>query len=76
MVRRMGLKRDLADLIRATRRLGWKVELTPGGHWRWTAPSGAFFFSAQTPSDFRVLKYVRSDIRKIETGRRHGGHDD
>lgn len=58
--------KDLEQLIKAVRREGWTIQLTNGGHYRWTAPSGNFFFSSQTPSDRRALQRVKQDIRRLK----------
>lgn len=42
---------------------GWRIVATNGGHLRWNAPSGAFVFTAATPTDHRARMNVRSRLR-------------
>lgn len=56
-------KKDLQLLVKQAEEQGFKVTLTNGGHYKWTAPSGVFFFSASSPSDARVLKNITRDLR-------------
>jgi hypothetical protein len=64
------VSKDIRQLIRKARADGWTVRLTNGGHWRWEHPGGEFFFSAQTPGDWRVVTKVRQRMRQVEEGRR------
>lgn len=63
------MKRDLKELIQTKERHGWQIKRTNGGHFKWTAPNGKFFYSAQTPRDFRALRKIESDIKRIEENR-------
>lgn len=58
--------KELEQLIKVQRQDGWTIQLTNGGHYRWTAPSGNFFFSSQTPSDRRALQRIKQDIRRLK----------
>ena len=50
------------DLIRR----GWTLKVTGGGHLKLTHPSGNFVFLSRTPSDWRGIKNLQSQVRKIE----------
>lgn len=53
------------QLIRELEKQGWTVELTKGNHYKATPPGsklGVYFPS--TPSDWRSLKNVLSELRK------------
>lgn len=52
------------DLARKAVEAGWKIHLTNGMHLKWCAPSGAFIFSALTPSDWRAPRNVRNRLQK------------
>lgn len=56
--------RDLRDLAKAAVQAGWTLFKTGGDHIKWRSPSGAIVFSASTPSDFRVARNVRTELRK------------
>lgn len=53
---RLSQNAALNELARQCVDEGWTVELTAGGHLRWTAPNGGFVFSASTPGDQRVYR--------------------
>ena len=72
----MALRHEVQRLAVKMRTQGWRVELTRASHWKWIAPNGAFFFSAQTPSDHRAVRHIETDIAKVLSGKRRGGHDD
>ena len=55
--------KDLRELIKQAEKQGFNVKLTSGGHYRWTAPNGVFFFSASSPSDARALKNITQYLR-------------
>lgn len=61
----MTLKKDLEAHARKARAQGFTVEVLPGGHTKWTAPSGEFHFSATTPSSTRGIKNTVMGLRKI-----------
>jgi len=65
----MSNSQEVSRLAKDVQRLGWTVEKTNGGHLRWTAPSGEFFFSAQTPGDYRVIKKIKVRIKQALAGR-------
>jgi len=60
----MSMKKDLDQLIKELRKQGWTIEPTKKCHYKWTAPSGKFFFTSSTPSDTRAFHRIKSDIRK------------
>lgn len=59
--------REINQLIKQKRQEGWEVTATKGGHWKFTyKATGDFFFAASTPSDYRAIYKVESDIKRIE----------
>lgn len=60
----MSPRKDQRALIREAEALGFVVKVTNGDHLRWTAPNGAFFFTAATPSDNRNTRNVRAQIKR------------
>lgn len=58
-----GTPKDLRVLMEAAQSQGWNISKTNGGHFKWVSPLGRFFFSAQTPSDYRALKNIKRDLR-------------
>lgn len=61
----MANRKEFQALIKIVVKHGWKVEPTKNGHYRWTAPSGSFFFSSSTSSDKRALERVKADLRRL-----------
>ena len=61
----MGNRKELDQIIKAVISCGWSVEKTKNCHYRFTAPTGDFFFTSRTPSDIRALQRIKSDIRKL-----------
>lgn len=57
--------KELVVIMRQAEEQGFEVVRTNGGHYRWTAPSGRFMFTSQTPSDVRALHRIRSDLRRL-----------
>lgn len=51
MAKRKGVHSSerLNPMVKAAVAQGWTVELTKGGHVRFTAPSGAFVFTGSSP---------------------------
>lgn len=62
-------KRDIQRMVEAARAQGCQAELTRGGHWRVTTPTGGLVFLPQSPSDWRAFRNARSQLRRagIET---------
>ena len=61
----MGLttSKDVNVLIKTAEKQGWVVEPTNNNHLKWKSPSGGFFFSSSTPSDWRVVMKIKKDLR-------------
>lgn len=59
------MKRDLQDVLRKLREQGWTVTLTKGSHWRCAAPGGGLYFTGSTPSDYRGIKNMKSDLKRM-----------
>jgi len=57
--------REVRAILKVAQAQGCRVELRNGGHIKVTAPSGAFFFMSQTPSDIRALHRIKSDFKKV-----------
>ena len=57
-------RKEIQQLIKNAEKQGWIITANNNNHYKWTSPSGAFFFSASTPSDWRALKYIVQYLRK------------
>lgn len=57
-------RKELQELIKQAQKQGWIISANNNNHYKWISPSGAFFFSASTPSDWRALKYIVQYLRK------------
>lgn len=69
MTRWAGKCKDLRQLCREKIAQGWRIELTNGGHLRWTWPAtGEIVFTSQTPSDWRALKNIKKRLSTVESG--------
>lgn len=63
----MSVRGDLKALVREKKHQGWIIVPTKNGHLRWTyEPTGDFFISPSTPSDYRSLLNVKADIKRRE----------
>ena len=60
----MANRKELKQIIKIAERFGWVVEPTKSCHLKWTAPSGAFFYSSSTPSDWRGLERMKQDLKR------------
>jgi predicted RNA binding protein YcfA (HicA-like mRNA interferase family) len=60
----MTSKKDIEQLKRKAEKQGWTVEVTNGGHRRWTSPQGEKVFSALTPSDHRAIKNIIKELAR------------
>ena len=58
--------KDIRSLARNSKTNGWTTSMTGSGDLRWDHPSGAFLFSATTPSDRRSIKNLRVQMRRVE----------
>ena len=58
-----GAPKELSLLAKQAISQGWNVSKTNGGHLKWVAPTGNFFYSALTPSDPRSIKNIQRDLR-------------
>jgi hypothetical protein len=61
---KMANRKELNQIIKVAKRFGWTVEPTKACHLKWTAPSGAFFYSSSTPSDWRGLERMKQDLKR------------
>ena len=43
---------------------GWSLRKTKNNHIQWLGPEGARVYSASTPSDYRAVLNIRSELRK------------
>jgi hypothetical protein len=57
--------KDFKKVLQEAERQGWRVQPTPGGHWRLYAPDGEHIVhAASTPSDYRDLDNVVARMRR------------
>jgi hypothetical protein len=60
----MKIPRDQRPLARQARGQGWSLHLRRNGHILWRSPEGTLVFSASTPSDWRTIHRLRSELRR------------
>ena len=60
----MGNRKDLHQIIKVAKKFGWEVVPTKNCHLKWIAPSGNFFYSSGTPSDWRGLERMKQDLKR------------
>jgi hypothetical protein len=58
--------KEMRSLIRLAIKRGYNVEMRHNGHYKFTAPTGKFFFTSSTPSDRRALDNILSDMKRAE----------
>jgi hypothetical protein len=58
--------KEMRSVIRLAIKRGYNVELRNNGHYKFTAPTGRFFFTSSTPSDRRALDNIMSDMKRAE----------
>lgn len=58
--------KEIRKVISLAIKKGYNVELRKGGHYKFTAPTGKFFFTSATPSDKRALANILSDMKRAE----------
>ncbi len=57
--------KDMKTLVREAEAQGWTVEVTGGGHYKWTPPdSERRIFSPTTPGDRRALKNLVAHLKR------------
>ncbi len=49
-------------------KFGCTVEVTGGSHYMLKHPDGWRVYTSQSPSDFRALRYLKTDLKKKATG--------
>lgn len=59
------LPRDRKSLLQLIRVWGWKTESTSRGHTKITNRTGQFVYMSGTPSDYRALEKLRSDLKRM-----------
>jgi len=61
------MKKDMNQIIKRLEREGLIVEkvCTNAGHLRLVLASGALYTSAKTPSDYRGLRNLEADVRRL-----------
>lgn len=64
----MCIKKDIKKLRRECSKRGWVITVTGGAHLKWQHKNG-FFFSASSPSDWRVLTKLKKQIVRMEEGK-------
>lgn len=55
------LRKELKDLMSIAKKQGWGIVINK--HIRWEPPQGDLYFSSRSPSDWRVLKNIRRDLK-------------
>lgn len=60
----MGAKAEVADLVKALQRQGFKTEYVPNGHIKVTAPDGRKCQIAGTPKDKRNILNAKSRLKR------------
>ena len=58
--------KEMRKVITLAIRKGYNVELRNNGHYKFTAPTGKFFFTSSTPSDRRALANIEADMKRAE----------
>lgn len=58
--------KELKKVISLAIKKGYSVEVRKNGHYKFTAPTGKFFFTSATPSDHRAIKNILSDMKRAE----------
>jgi hypothetical protein len=58
--------KELKSIIRLAIKKGYTVELRKNNHYKFTAPTGKFFFTSATPSDHRAIANIVSDMKRAE----------
>jgi hypothetical protein len=61
-----GVSRDTRAEIRGALARGWTASLTAKGHVQLRHPSGAIVHAAGSPSDYRSVIALRTDLRRAE----------
>ena len=61
----MANRKELQQVIKVATKHGWIITLNKNNHYKWVAPSGAFFYSSSTPSDARALERLKRDLRRL-----------
>jgi hypothetical protein len=58
--------KEMRKLISLAIKRGYNVELRANNHYKFTAPTGKFFFTSSTPSDRRALDNILADMKRAE----------
>ena len=62
----MASTRELKDLMKEARAVGFTIEKTRGDHLKWIGPQGGMpYFSSATPSDNRAVHNIKSALVKM-----------
>lgn len=56
--------KELRILFSKAESQGWSVEFTKKCHFKMTAPNGGIVFCASTPSEYRGMKNLLSQMKK------------
>lgn len=62
------MTKELRKIIALAIKKGYTVEVRKNNHYKFTAPTGKFFFTSATPSDHRATKNILSDMKRAELG--------
>lgn len=67
-LRPQDMPKEWYELARKAIAQGFSITPTSGGHYKWTAPNGRFYFSSGTTSDWRTVHNTESKL--VELGLR------
>jgi len=60
------MNKEIKQLMMQAIKQGWNVKVRNSGHMVWTSPNPKVgpIFSSQTPSDWRAIKKIKSQLRR------------
>jgi hypothetical protein len=56
---------DLKSILKRATDAGCRISRTSRGHWRILCPGGGLIFTAGTPSDWRGLRNLKADLKRV-----------
>lgn len=57
--------KDLRRILRKLADQGWEIIQRKAGHLKLVAPCGQAYFTGSSPSDFRALRKLTADLRRM-----------
>jgi hypothetical protein len=64
----MRLGKRIMPVVRYAEELGFKASRTGGGHLKFSRPGYRSVFASYTPSDWRSVKNIKSELRRAVQG--------